>query len=128
MPHLLVHALDSDLDGREADLITAITDAIVAVYGTWARDIAVVQLVGFPPGRWGIGGKPAASPAPRVTFGIRDGVFSRPDGPDILATLAAGITDAIASVIGERVREGTEIEFVGAPDGRTAVAGVLVSP
>lgn len=128
MPHLLVHALDSDLDGREADLIAAITDAIVAVYGDWAREIAVVQLIGFPLGRWGIGGKPAPSPAPRVTFGIRDGVFSRADGPDILGRLAAGVTDAIATVVGGHVREGTTIEFVGAPDGRTSVAGALVTP
>ena len=127
MPHLLVHALDRDLDGREADLIATITDAIVAVYGDWAREHAVVQLIGFAPGRWGIGGKPVPSPAPRVTFGIRDGVFSRPDGPDILGRLAAGVTDAITAVIGEHVREGTTIEFVGAPDGRTAVGGVLVT-
>ncbi|GAA3394256.1 hypothetical protein [Cryptosporangium minutisporangium] len=126
MPHLLVHALENDLDGREADLIAALTEAVVAVYGDWARDIAVVQLLGYPAGRWGIGGKPAEAPAPRVTFGIRDGVFSRPEGADILGGLAAGVTDAIATVIGEHVRAGVTIEFVGAPDGRTAVAGTLV--
>jgi len=128
VPHLLVDALDTDLEGREAALIATLTDAIVAVYGDWARDHAVVQLNGFPPGRWGIGGKPASNPAPRVTFGIRDGVFSRPDGADILTRLAAGVTDAIADVLGEGVRAGTTIEFVGAPDGRTAVAGALVTP
>src|SRR6187551_2192628 len=101
MPHLLVHALESDLDGREGDLIAALTDAVVAVYGDWARDIAVVQLLGFPAGRWGIGGKPAEAPAPRVLFGIRDGVFSRPDAAELLGGLAAGVTDAIAGVVGE---------------------------
>ncbi|WP_035859189.1 hypothetical protein [Cryptosporangium arvum] len=127
MPHLLVHALDHDLDGREADLIATITDAIVAVYGDWAREHAVVQLIGLPAGRWGIGGEPAVNPAPRVTFGIRDGVFSRPDAPDILGRLAVGVTDALVTAIGEHVREGTTIEFVGAPDGRTAIGGVLVT-
>ncbi|GAA0239099.1 tautomerase family protein [Cryptosporangium japonicum] len=127
MPHLLVHTLDRDLDGREADLIATITDAIVAVYGDWAREHVVVQLIGVPPGRWGVGGKPAVNPAPRVMFGIRDGVFSRPDGPEILGRLATGVTDAIATTIGEHVRKGTTIEFVGAPDGRTAIGGALVT-
>ncbi|SHN44224.1 hypothetical protein [Cryptosporangium aurantiacum] len=101
---------------------------VVAVYGDWAREIAVVQLLGFPAGRWGLGGKPVEAPAPRVAFGIRDGVFSRPDAADLLGRLAAGVSDAIAGVVGERVRAGVTVEFVGAPDGRTAVAGTLVTP
>ncbi|TQS41337.1 tautomerase family protein [Cryptosporangium phraense] len=128
MPHLILYAHEPDLATKEAALIAALTDAIVEVYGEWARADAVVQLVGLAPGRWGIGGAPAKNPAPRVTFGIRDGVFARPDGPEILAALARNVTDAIASVLGEKHRAGTTIEFVGAPDGRTAVAGALVSP
>lgn len=31
-------------------------------------------------------------------------------------------------VLGEHVRAGVTIEFVGAPDGRTAAAGALVTP
>lgn len=48
MPHLTVHALESDLSGRESALIEALTDAVVAVYGEWAREIAVVHLIGLP--------------------------------------------------------------------------------
>jgi hypothetical protein len=57
MPHLMVHANESDLTGREDELISALTDAVVAAYGEWARDIAVVQMIGLPAGRSGVGGK-----------------------------------------------------------------------
>lgn len=123
MPHLTVHVLEDDLAGREADLIAALTDAVVAVYGDWARDIAVVRLVGVPAGRWGIGGKPAPAPAPSVIFGIREAAFARPDAREIVTRLVAGVTDAIVGVFGERVRSGVTVELVGTPDGRTGVAG-----
>jgi phenylpyruvate tautomerase PptA (4-oxalocrotonate tautomerase family) len=116
MPHLTVHASESDLAGREADLIGKLTEAVVAVYGEWAREIAVVRLVGVPAGRWGIGGKPAEAPPPAVTFGIRATVFDRPDATDLLSRLTAGVTDAVAAVLGERVRPGVTVEFVGTPD------------
>ena len=51
MPHLTVHVLEEDLAGRETQLIGGLTDAIVAVYGDWARDIAVVHLIGLPASR-----------------------------------------------------------------------------
>ncbi|MFI5897153.1 4-oxalocrotonate tautomerase family protein [Actinoplanes sp. NPDC051513] len=127
MPHLTVHAAESDLTGREPELIAALTDAVVAVYGEWAREIAVVLLIGVPAARWGVGGKAASSPAPRVTFGIRATVFDRPDAADVLSRLAAGVTDAIAGVVGDQVRPGVTVEFVGSPDGRTGVGGVLVA-
>jgi phenylpyruvate tautomerase PptA (4-oxalocrotonate tautomerase family) len=104
MPHLIVYASEPDLTGREADVISALTDAVVDVYGEWAREIAVVQLIGLPPGRWGIGGRPAAAPAPRVTFGIKDAAFSRPDAD----------------------RGGTVVELVGTPAGRSGVGGEVV--
>lgn len=125
MPHLTVHALESDLAGREADLIEGLTEAVVAVYGEWARRIAVVRLVGVPAGRWGIGGRPAEAPAPAVTFGIRAAAFDRPDATELLGRLTAGVTDAVATVVGERVRPGVTVEFVGTPDGRTGVGGAL---
>ena len=125
MPHLTVHALESDLAGREADLIAGLTDAVVAVYGDWAREIAQVRLVGVPAGRWGIGGRPAESPAPAVTFGIREGAFHRPDSAELLGRLAAGVTDAVVAVVGERVRPGVTVDFVGEPAGRTGLGGVL---
>ena len=126
MPHLTVHAAESDLTGREPELIAALTDAVVAVYGEWAREIAVVQLVGIPPGRWGIGGRPADAPAPRVTFGIKDAAFSRPDADDIVTRLVTGVTDALVTVFGERVRAGTTVELVGTPAGRSGVGGEVV--
>jgi phenylpyruvate tautomerase PptA (4-oxalocrotonate tautomerase family) len=125
MPHLTVHALESDLAGREGALISGLTDAVVAVYGGWAREVAEVLLVGVPAGRWGIGGNVADQPSPRVTFGIRAGVFDRPDAADVLGRLTAGVTDAVAAAVGEHVRAGTVVAFVGEPAGRTGVGGSL---
>ena len=127
MPHLSVHVLESDLAGREEELIAKLTDAVAAVYGEWARSIAVVQLIGVPPNRWGIGGEPAKAPAPHVTFGIREEAFSRPDADEIVARLVSGVTDAIVDVFGERVREGVTVELVGQPAARTGVGGVVVT-
>lgn len=127
MPHLTVHVLESDLVGRETDLIEALTDAIVAVYGDWARDIAVVRLIGLPASRWGIGGKPAEAPAPSVTFGIKEAAFGRPDAEEIVARLVSGVTDAVVSVFGERVRSGVTVELVGTPAGRTGIGGVVAA-
>jgi len=128
MPHLTVHVLESDLVGRETDLIAALTDAVVAVYGDWARDIAVVHLIALPASRWGIGGKPAQAPSPSVTFGIKEAAFSRPDAEEIVARLISGVTDAIVAVFGERVRSGVTVELVGSPAGRSGIGGVVVSP
>jgi len=125
MPHLDVHALESDLAGRETELIKKLTDAVAAVYGDWAREIAVVRLIGIPPHRWGIGGEPARAPAPAVTFGIKEAAFGRPDADEIVASLVSGVTDALVDVFGERVRAGATVELVGVPAGRSAVGGVV---
>jgi phenylpyruvate tautomerase PptA (4-oxalocrotonate tautomerase family) len=98
--------LKDDLVGRETELIEALTDAVVAVYGDWARDIAVVHLIGLPASRWGIGGQPAQAPSPSVMFGIKEAAFSRSDARDIVARLVSGVTDAIVAVFGEPVRSG----------------------
>ncbi|MEO3815385.1 hypothetical protein [Plantactinospora sp. B5E13] len=127
MPHLSVHVLESDLAGQETALIRNLTDAVVAVYGEWARSIAVVQLIGLPSGRWGIGGNPAEAASPSVTFGIREAAFSRPDADEIVARLVSGVTDAIVDVLGERVRAGLTVELVGTPAGRTGIGGVVVT-
>lgn len=127
MPHLTVHAYEADLAGREANLIAALTDAVVAVYGGWAREIAEVQLIGLPAGRWGVGGRPAPQRAPRVTFGIREGAFHHPDAARIVTGLIAGVTDAVATVCGEHLRAGVTVDLVGAPDGRTGVGGHVVT-
>lgn len=127
MPHLSVHVLESDLAGRERTLIEKLTDAVVAVYGDWARSIAVVQLIGLPAHRWGIGGRPAEAPSPRVTFGIKEAAFSRPDADTIVARLVSGVTDAIVDVFGERVRAGVTVELVGVPAERTGTGGVVAT-
>lgn len=128
MPHLTVHVLEEQLAGRESALISWLTDAVVSVYGDWAREIAVVQLVGMPAGRWGIGGRPASDAAPVATFGIRESAFDRSDAPELAARLVAAVTDALVAVLGETVRAGTTVELVGTLDGRFGVGGVLVQP
>jgi phenylpyruvate tautomerase PptA (4-oxalocrotonate tautomerase family) len=111
MPHLTVYALESDLTGHESALIAELTEAVVATYGEWAREIAVVQMIGLPAQRWGIGGKPAEAPAPRITFGIKDAALRRPDTEQIVAGLTAGVTGAVERVFGER--PGITVDFVG---------------
>lgn len=125
MPHLDVYALDTDLAGREETLIEALTEAVAGVYGEWARPVVAVRLFGLPANRWGIGGRPSAASAPTVTFGIRADVLERPDSPTILAGLAAGVTDALAGVLGSGVRDAVTVEFVGRPPDRVAVGGKL---
>lgn len=127
MPHLTVRVAEDQLAGNEPALIAALTEAVVAVYGEWARDIAVVHLVGVPAGRWGVGGRVADEVSPTVTFGIREAAFARPDAADLTRRLVAAVTDAIAAVLGADVRPGVTVELVGTPDGRTAVGGVLAS-
>jgi phenylpyruvate tautomerase PptA (4-oxalocrotonate tautomerase family) len=127
MPHLDVHVLESDLAGRETALIEKLTDAVVAVYGEWARGIAVVRLFGLPPHRWGIGGVPAQAPSPSVTFGIKEAAFGRPDAPEIVARLVSGVTDAVVDVFGERVRAGVTVDLVATQAGRTGIGGVVVT-
>jgi phenylpyruvate tautomerase PptA (4-oxalocrotonate tautomerase family) len=127
MPHLSVHVLESDLAGRETALIEKLTDAVLAVYGDWARSVAVVQLIGLPPHRWGIGGMPAEAPSPRVTFGVKEAALRRPDADEIVARLISGVTDAIVDVFGERVRAGVTVELVATPAGRTGIGGVVVA-
>ncbi|WP_019819082.1 tautomerase family protein [Saccharomonospora saliphila] len=124
---MTVHVLDDDLVGREADLISTLTDAVVAVYGEWAREIVGVRLIGMPSGRWGIGGRPAREPSPSVTFGIREAALSRPDADEIVAGLIAGLTDAIVAVFGERVRAGVSVEIVGTPAEHTGIGGVVAA-
>ena len=71
MPHLTARVPDARLAGHEAALIAAFTDAVVTVYGEWARDLVVVHLEGIPQGRWGVGGRTVTTAAPSITFGIR---------------------------------------------------------
>jgi phenylpyruvate tautomerase PptA (4-oxalocrotonate tautomerase family) len=125
MPHLTARVPEAQLAGREPALITALTDAVAGVYGEWARDSVVVHLDGVPPGRWGVGGTAADDAAPAITFGIREAALSRPDGKQVTARLIAGLTDAVASVLGEQARSGTTVELVATPEGRTGIGGAV---
>lgn len=127
MPHLIVYASESDLAGREAEVIAALTDAVADVYGEWARDIAVVQMIGLPAHRWGVGGRPAATPSPHVSFGIREIAFARPDADEFVARLVARVTEALVAVFGERVRADATVELLATPEGRSSVGGVVVA-
>jgi phenylpyruvate tautomerase PptA (4-oxalocrotonate tautomerase family) len=125
MPHLTARVPEAQLVGREQALITALTDAVAEVYGQWARDVVVVHLDGVPQGRWGIGGRAADDAAPAITFGIREAALSRPGGGEVAARLVAGLTDAVARVLGEQTRVGTRVELVGTPEGRTGLGGTI---
>ena len=125
MPHLTARVPEARLAGNEPALITALTDALVEVYGEWAREIVVVHLDGVPQGRWAIGGKAVDDAAPAITFGIREAALTRPGGDETAARLVAVLTDAVASVLGEQVRRGTSVELVATPPGRSAVGGAM---
>jgi phenylpyruvate tautomerase PptA (4-oxalocrotonate tautomerase family) len=125
MPHLTARVPEDRLAGNEPALITALTDAVIEVYGEWARDIVVVHLDGVPRGRWGIGGKAADDAAPAITFGMREAALTGPGGGETAARLVAGFTDAVASVLGEQARRGTSVELLATPPGRSGVGGVI---
>ncbi|MGA4538801.1 tautomerase family protein [Uniformispora flossi] len=124
MPHLTVHLAESKLTGKESGLVAALTDAVVDVYGEWARDLVSVRLAGVPAGRFAQGGKAADTNA-SVTMGVRAGVFDRPDAAEITGRLGTALTDALARIVGEDLRAGTMVELVASPPERTFVGGVL---
>ena len=126
MPHLIVHATEEQLAGRESALISTLTDTVAQVYGEWARELVVVQLLALPAGRWGVGGRAVDNPPPIVTFAIREIALNRPDGPRIVERLAADVTDAVARVLGAELRAGVLVEFRPQHDDRTALGGRLI--
>jgi phenylpyruvate tautomerase PptA (4-oxalocrotonate tautomerase family) len=125
MPHLTARVPEAQLAGHEAALIAALTDAVVGVYGEWARDLVVVHLDGVPRGRWGVSGRAVDDAAPAITFGIREATLTRPDGSQIAARLVARLTDAVAGVLGEHARNGTSVELAATPEGRSALGGAI---
>ncbi|GAA4633970.1 hypothetical protein GCM10023196_073640 [Actinoallomurus vinaceus] len=124
MPHLTVHLPENRLSGKEPELVTALTEAIVDVYGEWARDLVSIRLAGVPAGRFAQGGKAVDTNA-SVILGVRAGVFDRPDAAQITARLGAALTDATTRVLGEELRAGTMVELVASPPERTFVGGAL---
>ncbi|MEU8364397.1 tautomerase family protein [Nonomuraea sp. NPDC048882] len=125
MPHLTARLPESKLSGREPELIAALTEAVVHVYGEWARDLVVVHLDGVPRGRWAVGGKVVDDAAAAITFGIREAALTRPGGKEIAARLVAGLTDAVADVLGAETRAGTSIDLVAMPEGRSGLGGII---
>lgn len=125
MPHLTARVPEAQLAGCEPTLIAALTDAVVQVYGEWARDLVVVHLDGIPRGRWGVGGQAVDDAAPAITLGIREAALTRPDGNQIAARLVAGLTEAVASVLGEQARNGTSVELIATPEGRAGLGGAI---
>jgi phenylpyruvate tautomerase PptA (4-oxalocrotonate tautomerase family) len=124
VPHLTVHLPENRLSGKEPDLVTALTEAIVDVYGEWARDLVSIRLAGVAAGRFAQGGKAVDTNA-SVILGVRAGVFDRPDADQITARLGTALTDAITRVLGEELRSGTMVELVASPPERTFVGGAL---
>ena len=114
MPHVTLHGLGEDLAGREPRLIKHLTNAVVSVYGEWARG-SDVRLVGIPTGRWARGGAAVASAAPSVTFGMREEVFAREDAAGVVAELVSAFTEAVTAVFGDDCRDEVLVELVGQP-------------
>lgn len=125
MPHLTARVPEAQLAGREPALITALTDAVAGVYGEWARGLVVVHLDGIPRGRWGIGGLTVDDASPAITLGIREAALTGPGGNEIAARLVAGLTEAVASVLGEQARGGTSVELLATPEGRAGLGGAI---
>nr|WP_296071394.1 hypothetical protein [uncultured Actinoplanes sp.] len=127
MPHVTLYALDHELAGREPGLIGQLTDAVVSVYGEWARSSVEVRLIGIPAGRWARGGAPVATAAPSVTFGMREEVFARPDAAGVVARLVSAFTGAVTAVFGEACRDDVLVELVGQPTSRSGLGGRVIS-
>jgi phenylpyruvate tautomerase PptA (4-oxalocrotonate tautomerase family) len=127
MPHFNVQIREEELDGKiESELIRALTEAVVTVYGERARALAVVELFGIPQRRWGIGGVPAEANAPVITLNMREPALKLTEIGNAPARLIASITDAVVTVFGEPVRKDVTVLIVGVPAGRSGVGGEVV--
>lgn len=128
MPHYHVHVFEEQLDGEiEPKIIASLTEAVVRVFGERARALAVVEIVGVPAGRWGLGGVPRDERAmPVVTLSLREPAFHVPEVEDVPTQLIVSITDAMVEVFGEQVRPHVNVRLVGVPTGRSGVGGVPV--
>lgn len=127
MPHVTLYALEEELTGREPGLIGELTNAVVSVYGEWARNSVDVRLIGIPAGRWARGGAAVATAAPSVTFGMREEVFAREDAATVVAQLVSAFTEAVTAVFGEDCRDDVLVELVGQPTSRSGLGGKVIS-
>ena len=126
MLHVTLYGLDEDLAGREPGLIKHLTNAVVSVYGEWARGPEDVRLVGIPTGRWARGGAAVASAAPSVTLGMREEVFAREDAAGVVAELVSAFTEAVTAVFGDDCRDEVLVELVGQPTSRSGLGGKVI--
>jgi phenylpyruvate tautomerase PptA (4-oxalocrotonate tautomerase family) len=127
MPHVTLYALEEELAGREPALIEELTNAVVSVYGQWARSSVDVRLIGIPAGRWARGGATVATVAPSVTFGMREEVFARKDAATVIAQLVSAFTEAVAATFGDDCRDEVLVELVGQPTSRSGLGGKVFS-
>ncbi|ARQ70567.1 tautomerase family protein [Streptomyces marincola] len=124
MPHCTVTLAEELLDGTvEERLVGALTDAVVSVYGDWARPLVVIALNGVPTARFAVGGRLGTAPGPAVHLHSRAGLFEQV--PDAASRLAAALTDALVLALGEHVRPDAAVTLTGVPDDRSAVGGEL---
>jgi phenylpyruvate tautomerase PptA (4-oxalocrotonate tautomerase family) len=126
VPHVMLYALEADLAGRESALIVELTDAVVSVYGEWARSSVEVRLIGIPAGRWARGGATVATAAPSIAFGMREEVFAREDADRVTAGLVSAFTDAVTAVFGDDCRDEVLVELVGQPTSRSGLGGKVI--
>ncbi|WP_062203917.1 hypothetical protein [Streptomyces sp. NBRC 109706] len=124
MPHCTVTLAEELLDGTaEQRLVDTLTDAVVSVYGDWARPLVVISFQAVPTARFAVGGRLGAAPAPAVRLESRAGIYELV--PDAAPRLAAGLTDAVVAALGERFRPDIAVTLVGVADDRSAVGGTL---
>jgi len=127
MPHFEVQIHEEALGGEESpvsgQLIKELTEAALKVYPESFRKLVGVEIFGVPRGRWGVGGKVTDELWPTVTLRTREGLFHHPDLTEAPAQLISAITDAVAAVLGESVRERVTVRLVGVPAGRSGVGG-----
>lgn len=127
VPHFNVQVLEEMLDGEvETRIIRALTDAVVRVYGDAARPLVVIELFGVPRHRWGAGGVPAPQTSAIASLNMRESALHLPAIDDPPARLIASITDALAGVFGDGVREHLNVLVIGIPAGRSGVGGEVV--
>ncbi|RYF52858.1 MAG: hypothetical protein EOO27_27590 [Comamonadaceae bacterium] len=63
MPYINVKLFEARLDAdTESRLLSALTDAVVSVYGEAIRKATWVTIEGVPHSRWGFGGRVAPTP------------------------------------------------------------------
>jgi phenylpyruvate tautomerase PptA (4-oxalocrotonate tautomerase family) len=124
MPHLQVRLAEDVLDGAvERRVIAELTEAIASVYGEWARPHAVVEIIGVPAGRWGLGGVPSV-PVPAVTLSMREEALRPPEGDARAARLIGALTAAVGRALGAPAAERATVELLGVPAARSGVGGV----